>query len=197
MQYFALEPPIKLQAGLVGDKPTYFDCATCGAKEPEIAGCLANSDATATGPVSFDKIGILTPKDGKGGFPRHALFCADCFKKIQSGVSESDIIRETIERDNLAQAEAFMRHDPLSEPAVSAASTKNQKQKQQQSKHMNGTTPAANTRTAVFEKSKETPGAVQFKEVEVEGQPPVSGTLYLKKYVVGKATTVRMTVELS
>ena len=82
MRYYELNPPMKLRAGFTGekqDKPFYFDCCACGAKEPEIAGVLASEDATADGRLAFDKIGVIS--GGERG-PRHALYCAACFATI-------------------------------------------------------------------------------------------------------------------
>jgi hypothetical protein len=84
MRYFQLDPPVPLRAGFrtavtegPDAQPFYFDCATCDAKEPPIAGCLA--DDGAEGRLKFEQIGILTdPPRG----PRHALYCAACFAKI-------------------------------------------------------------------------------------------------------------------
>ncbi len=118
MRYFAIDPPIQLRAGFTGEgenqKPLYFDCAACDAKAPPIAGCLADAPAEG-GPLSFDKIGVLTdPPRG----PRHALFCKTCFDRI---LAEQQPTR-------LAD-----RSDPLSTPAASAPG--NPQPQQQQTTH--------------------------------------------------------------
>ncbi|HVM48618.1 MAG TPA: hypothetical protein VMU04_11360 [Candidatus Acidoferrum sp.] len=194
-----LDPPTRLRAGFTGDEqhPFYFDCALCGAKEPPIAGALASGlDGDGSQVLSFDKIAILTPTDGRGGSSRHALYCAACFAKEVAAAQAAASAPQT-------------RHDPLSEPAVSAAGAPTPQQQQHtdttiMDRNTTAAAPAAaartvapNTRTAVFTKAKETPHAEQFKEVVEEGQPPICGTLYLKDWVAGRAQNVRMTVELS
>ena len=76
-QLFSLEPPAKWRAGFTGtdanSPPFYFDCAGCGAKEPEIAGVIG------TGPTLED-IGVI-PRDG---LYKTAMFCALCFEKLQA-----------------------------------------------------------------------------------------------------------------
>ncbi len=77
--YYQLTPPKQWQAGSVGDKPFYFDCADCGAKEPPIAGILASvPEGPVPRQVGYDQVGILT--DGPRG-PRNAMFCQPCFEK--------------------------------------------------------------------------------------------------------------------
>lgn len=76
MMYYELIPPTKWQAGRSApDTPNevvfYFDCADCGAKEPEIAGILS-TDGTYSG------IGIMPAKGS--AFYNPAMFCAPCFK---------------------------------------------------------------------------------------------------------------------
>ncbi len=66
--YYTVEPPTKWQAGTVGEAhvPFYFDCADCGADEPEIAGVIAPSDLDHA--PRFSNVGItgeLTPVEMK------------------------------------------------------------------------------------------------------------------------------------
>lgn len=70
--YFELDPPQKWQAGSVGTKPFFFDCARCEAKEPEIAGFLAD----ASNPT-FSGVVVLKRKDSN--FLKTAMFCRPCF----------------------------------------------------------------------------------------------------------------------
>jgi hypothetical protein len=52
--------------------------------------------------------------------------------------------------------------------------------------------------TANFVFDKETPGTWKFKEQPPKGQPPMSGSLYLKKHVVeqlGEPEVLTVTVE--
>ncbi len=77
MMYYELVPPTQWKAGTVApgtpnEQVFYFDCADCGAKEPEIAGILS-SDGTFLG------MGIL--KVEGSSFFNPAMFCAPCFKK--------------------------------------------------------------------------------------------------------------------
>jgi hypothetical protein len=77
MMYYSLEPPTKWQAGISApgtpnEQTFYFDCADCGAKEPDIAGILS-SDGT------FSGMGIL--KVEGSAFFNPAMFCAPCFAK--------------------------------------------------------------------------------------------------------------------
>lgn len=78
MLYWSLEPPAQWKAGTVGaeQKPFYFSCADCGAKEPPIAGILS-TDGTYAG------IGLL--KVDGGPFVNPAMFCAPCFEKRKGG----------------------------------------------------------------------------------------------------------------
>jgi len=73
MNYYSLEKPMKWRAGYVGKdkKPFFFDCADCGAKEPEIAGFAGS------GP-KFENIGVLK---AEGAFYKLAMFCRECFAK--------------------------------------------------------------------------------------------------------------------
>ena len=45
-----------------------------------------------------------------------------------------------------------------------------------------------------FTREKETKNAVRFSEDERDGQPPVVGTLYLKKYAVGATSRLTVTI---
>jgi len=59
---------------------------------------------------------------------------------------------------------------------------------------MAAATKAAETKTVRFTKKKETPGCKVFHEVEVEGQPVTIGTLYVKNWWAGSATSVTVTI---
>ena len=74
MQYFSLTPPVKWRAGFVGEAktPFYFDCADCGAKEPEIAGCIG------TGPA-LEQVAVLATTGS--AIVKTAMFCKSCFEK--------------------------------------------------------------------------------------------------------------------
>ena len=48
----------------------------------------------------------------------------------------------------------------------------------------------------MFAKEKDTKNTVKFTEVPAEGQPPVIGTLYVQKWAVGSAESVKVTVEI-
>jgi len=50
------------------------------------------------------------------------------------------------------------------------------------------------SRTVRFTKKKETPGCKVFQEQEVDGQPIVIGTLYVKNWFAGAATSVTVTI---
>lgn len=73
MQYWAVDPPSRWQAGTVGANhaPLYFSCADCGEKNAEIAG-IVSTDGT------FQGIGILKAGDG---FYNPAMFCRKCYAK--------------------------------------------------------------------------------------------------------------------
>jgi hypothetical protein len=179
MRYYELNPPIKLRAGFTGDKqdkPLYFDCCACGAKEPEIAGVLASENATADGRLAFDKIGVIS--GGERG-PRHALYCAACFA--------------TIVNDGLTLP-------PDSPPDASAPGSQHHHQQQQNNSMPQATAPTApktKSTTVLFTHELDRKNAVRFQEVPVEGQAPVCGTLYLQKWFCGTARNVRLTVEVS
>ena len=68
--YWSLEPPARWKAGTAGTETLYFDCADCGAKDPEVAGILS-SDGTYQGIALLGKI--------EGCNLRPAMFCATCF----------------------------------------------------------------------------------------------------------------------
>ena len=51
------------------------------------------------------------------------------------------------------------------------------------------------TRTAQFEKEKETKNTVKFAEVQTQGEAPIIGTLYLQKWFAADATNLKVTVE--
>lgn len=74
MTFYELDPPARWQAGTTGEdhRPIYFDCADCGAHEPEIAGFLGSSP-------TYQGVAVFREKDGIVG--KLALFCAPCFAK--------------------------------------------------------------------------------------------------------------------
>lgn len=47
-----------------------------------------------------------------------------------------------------------------------------------------------------FKLEKLTKNTVKFQEEEVPGQPPVIGTLYVQKWVVGAATEIEVVVKV-
>jgi hypothetical protein len=55
--------------------------------------------------------------------------------------------------------------------------------------------PKTKAKTALFTKEKDTKNTVKFAEVAIEGQAPICGTLYLQKWFVGNAQTIRVEVE--
>jgi len=71
--------PEKWQAGKVGDKPFYFDCARCEATEPPIAGFLSTSET-----AEFEHILVI----GKRVPFALALFCEDCWKSLNERIME-------------------------------------------------------------------------------------------------------------
>ena len=50
------------------------------------------------------------------------------------------------------------------------------------------------TTKIVLEREKETPGTVRYREQTEEGQPPILGTLYIKKWFAGSCETVEVTI---
>lgn len=92
MIYWSLEPPARWKAGLAGAETLYFDCADCGAKDPEIAGILS-SDGTYQG------IGLLGELHGCNLRP--AMFCAPCFAaRLAAGQAvDADITKEAINQE--------------------------------------------------------------------------------------------------
>lgn len=73
MRAWTVDPPAKWKAGTSGKGETefYFDCADCGAKEPEIAG-IYSTDGT------FKGIGLLPAGDGSP-FVKTAMWCSTCW----------------------------------------------------------------------------------------------------------------------
>lgn len=76
MMYYSLVPPVKWKAGTSAPNTPnevvfYFDCADCGAKEPEIAGILS-SDGTF--------LGMAVLKIEGSSFFNPAMFCAACYQ---------------------------------------------------------------------------------------------------------------------
>ena len=51
------------------------------------------------------------------------------------------------------------------------------------------------SKTAHFERAKETKNTVKFTEVQTEGQAPIIGTLYVQKWIAGTATKLKVTIE--
>ena len=54
----------------------------------------------------------------------------------------------------------------------------------------------AKTHVVVMKLEKETKGTRKYTEVEIPGQPPVIGTLYVQKWAAGTADMVKVTVEI-
>jgi hypothetical protein len=54
---------------------------------------------------------------------------------------------------------------------------------------------AAQTKTVTFAKAKETKNTVMFEEKPEPGQPPIITTLYVQKWFVNGANTLKVTVE--
>ncbi len=55
---------------------------------------------------------------------------------------------------------------------------------------------AQKTKTVQFQKEKETKNTVKFAETQTQGEAPIIGTLYVQKWYVGEATSLRVTVEV-
>jgi hypothetical protein len=55
---------------------------------------------------------------------------------------------------------------------------------------------AQKTKTVSFTKEKDTKNTVRFAEDQVQGEPPIVGTLYIQKWFVGDATKLKLTVEV-
>ena len=51
------------------------------------------------------------------------------------------------------------------------------------------------TKTAHFEREKETKNTVKFTEIPTEGQAPIIGTLYVQKWIAGTAAKLKVTIE--
>ena len=52
------------------------------------------------------------------------------------------------------------------------------------------------TKTVQFQKEKDTKNTVKFAEVQVQGEAPIIGSLYVQKWFIGEATTLKVTVEV-
>lgn len=81
--YYDVNPPTRWQAGTVGaaEQPFYFDCADCGADEPEIAGVIA-PDGLDHAPRFLD-VGLFRV-DG-GPMVKAAMFCSACYaRRVQA-----------------------------------------------------------------------------------------------------------------
>ena len=55
---------------------------------------------------------------------------------------------------------------------------------------------AKKTKTVQFEKEKDTKNTVKFAEVQIQGEAPIIGTLYVQKWFVGGADKLQVTVEV-
>ena len=51
------------------------------------------------------------------------------------------------------------------------------------------------SKTAHFEREKETKNTVKFTEVQTPGQAPIIGALYVQKWMAGDSTKLKVTVE--
>jgi len=51
------------------------------------------------------------------------------------------------------------------------------------------------SKTAHFEREKETKNTVKFTEVQTPGEAPIVGTLYVQKFFAGDATKLKVTIE--
>jgi hypothetical protein len=52
------------------------------------------------------------------------------------------------------------------------------------------------TKTVQFQKEKDTKNTVKFEEVQVQGEAPIIGSLYVQKWFIGDATHLKVTVEV-
>lgn len=52
------------------------------------------------------------------------------------------------------------------------------------------------TKTMQFEKEKDTKNTVKFAEVQIQGEAPIIGTLYVQKWFAGNADKLKVTVEV-
>jgi hypothetical protein len=50
-------------------------------------------------------------------------------------------------------------------------------------------------RTVELVRERETKNTVRFAEIEVDGQPPIIGTLYVQKWVIGQVGRIRVTIQ--
>lgn len=77
--FFSLVQPAQWLAGSSGEgpdeKPIYFDCGLCGAKEPAIAGFVG-------GGPTYQEVYIFR---GPDGFCRNCMYCAECWDKVLRG----------------------------------------------------------------------------------------------------------------
>ena len=92
MHFCTMEPPFKWQAGTVGKDPGmpfYFDCAGCGAKEPELAGVFARPGLGGDVKLRREDIGVERTPDG---FYKLCLYCVPCtaarVEKARAGQSQ-------------------------------------------------------------------------------------------------------------
>jgi hypothetical protein len=53
----------------------------------------------------------------------------------------------------------------------------------------------AKSKTLLLVKEKDTTNTVKFKEVQVEGQAPILGTLYIQKWFAGATQNLKVTIE--
>lgn len=84
MNYHALETPCRWRAGLLGDKPFYFNCADCGAHEPVIAGLIAPRGFDGS-IASVAMLGSLKEMAHDKPGLRPAIFCAPCLAERLAG----------------------------------------------------------------------------------------------------------------
>ena len=52
------------------------------------------------------------------------------------------------------------------------------------------------TKTVQFQKEKDTKNTVKFEEVQVQGEAPIIGSLYVQQWFIGDATNLKVTVEV-
>jgi hypothetical protein len=81
---------------------------------------------------------------------------------------------------------SLVRNRPASTPAPSRSLHKNHQTETMDKK----------TKTAQFEREKETKNTVKFAEVQTQGEAPIIGTLYVQKWIAGDAKSLKVTIEL-
>ena len=50
-------------------------------------------------------------------------------------------------------------------------------------------------KTIQFTKEKSTKNTVKFTEVQIQGEAPIVGSIYLQKWFAGDATNLKVTIE--